>query len=823
MHEFYIFLTNAYNNRVQSWQRQHLLISYVLDEILASLTLNSHNIIDTIHFAAPQIVRLLLSYSDVTSDAEQPDREGSAASHDTGPGPGTPRPDYMTPTLPYQSLDKRAHYELMRFVCHVSAHSEKLALRLALEVRKLAENCHRAISAKLQSRNPSWFSCWNGTPTECSLDLQAMLFKYGTLMSMLLNIVIAVGTSSGAHSSPTQSVDCDEVCSSTCFFELFQLRYPVSAICAIVHIPADSPQEQLFQLRTSHLFKLIKLVDILRDANTELNRDLQSRKRHGTLVADYTSHIEAIHAEVAGEHLYLPGTNSCEVCGTPRVLAGVRLNEGRAFSSPNGTPILVMFDCPALDEGFCDACSYSQALKATYVPPDINISVAARHISLRCKGSVTGMPLVEETNNNGPMCEDSPHSGHSSLSHSTNRSRHTENSDGDDENDVDIRHSNRRSMRRDSWHDLTDVENMDEAKSPSDNLSTRSDAATLDRAAVRTKHFSASRNSTKFAPVVASIDAVGVLSKSGERIGMEQLISQMLRLYQHAFDDAAITVHHPNAITRQHNFKSLLTSYMIVETSPNAGLAEFLPNVKSLHEIKSIPRSDCLPCGSCMCCFRGECCPGSGISLCEYFLNVYGKDREHQPAAHNAARLNFVRSLAPNLVTQYLLAIKDRHNGNIMLHNDGRLIHVDFAFSLGSKPGGNRNPEQNCYITPEILDMLDGYLTLTEDGSRVECMAYFKWLLWRCFLGARSNRMFMENWIQLSQTTGIVADSSDETVQHILHGFRQRHWLELEDYQLTPEYIYAHLVEPSVASSTYCGNFIDCYGLYQKARNGILR
>lgn len=88
------------------------------------------------------------------------------------------------------------------------------------------------------------------------------------------------------------------------------------------------------------------------------------------------------------------------------------------------------------------------------------------------------------------------------------------------------------------------------------------------------------------------------------------------------------------------------------------------------------------------------------------------------------AQRNFAKSLAgeswpthcPNTtydhlgysIVTYLLQIKDRHNGNILLDRDGHLIHIDFGFILSNTPG-NIGFEAAPFKFPfEYLEVLGG-------------------------------------------------------------------------------------------------------------------
>eukprot|EP00347_Sterkiella_histriomuscorum_P009815 403339780 len=94
------------------------------------------------------------------------------------------------------------------------------------------------------------------------------------------------------------------------------------------------------------------------------------------------------------------------------------------------------------------------------------------------------------------------------------------------------------------------------------------------------------------------------------------------------------------------------------------------------------------------------------IDLYQYFLKRYGSESSTE---FKVARLNFIKSLSAYSVVSYILQIKDRHNGNILMDDFGHIIHIDFGFIFDWSPGKDMGFESAGFkMTKEFIDILGG-------------------------------------------------------------------------------------------------------------------
>lgn len=180
----------------------------------------------------------------------------------------------------------------------------------------------------------------------------------------------------------------------------------------------------------------------------------------------------------------------------------------------------------------------------------------------------------------------------------------------------------------------------------------------------------------KFKPDGAQMEVVGLMSKSNDDLRQEVFIMQMIHYYKSVFARANLPV--------------WLKTYRILSTSSSTGLIEVLVDATSIDGLK-----------------KAEKFPYEEGGMRAYFEQTYGGPTSK---AFKAAQRNFMQSLAGYSIISYLLGLKDRHNGNIMIDTRGHIMHIDFGFVMGMAPGNEFSMERAPFkLTKEYVEVMGGY------------------------------------------------------------------------------------------------------------------
>ena len=103
-------------------------------------------------------------------------------------------------------------------------------------------------------------------------------------------------------------------------------------------------------------------------------------------------------------------------------------------------------------------------------------------------------------------------------------------------------------------------------------------------------------------------------------------------------------------------------------------------------------------------------------------------------------------SMAGYSLLCYILQIKDRHNGNILLDSRGHMIHVDFGFMFTNSPG-NMNFEAGFKLTQEYIDVLG--------GQHSKFFRKFQKYMFTGFMALRAHAEEIISFVEMSIVSGI--------------------------------------------------------------------
>lgn len=157
--------------------------------------------------------------------------------------------------------------------------------------------------------------------------------------------------------------------------------------------------------------------------------------------------------------------------------------------------------------------------------------------------------------------------------------------------------------------------------------------------------------------------------KVGDDCRQDVLALQIIAMFKNIFEGIGLMLY--------------LYPYRVTATAPGCGVIDVVPNATSRDEMGRAKIND----------------------LLAFFISKYGTP---DTIAFQRARLNFIQSMAAYSVACYILQIKDRHNGNIMIDGEGHIVHIDFGFLFDIGPGGVKFEPNSFKLNHEMVVLMGG-------------------------------------------------------------------------------------------------------------------
>ncbi|KAF0984871.1 hypothetical protein FDP41_000770 [Naegleria fowleri] len=262
-------------------------------------------------------------------------------------------------------------------------------------------------------------------------------------------------------------------------------------------------------------------------------------------------------------------------------------------------------------------------------------------------------------------------------------------------------------------------------------------------------------------------DLKSVIVKANDDIRQEIFAMQLIKLFAQIFEEEKLPIY--------------IRPYEIIVTSGNCGMLETVRDTVSIDGLKKkFPNF---------------------TTLKDYFIRVYGSPTSN---TFIRAQTNFVESVVGYSLITYILQIKDRHNGNILLDREGHMIHIDFGFFLGISPGGVKFENSPFKLPQDWVDLMGELFDL-----------HFRPVFYVAYSALRKPRNMNRLLNLVEMMIGANYKCFDNNHANIMRDLRNRFYPNLSDDDFAK--MARKLVDDSMDNW-----FTKKYDQYQYLTNGIL-
>ncbi|RXK35906.1 phosphatidylinositol 4-kinase [Tremella mesenterica] len=213
--------------------------------------------------------------------------------------------------------------------------------------------------------------------------------------------------------------------------------------------------------------------------------------------------------------------------------------------------------------------------------------------------------------------------------------------------------------------------------------------------------------------------------KVGDDCRQDVLALQVIAMFKNVFDSVGLSLY--------------LFPYRVTATAPGCGVIDVVPNATSRDEMGRAKIND----------------------LFSYFVDKYGGI---DTLTFQKARLNFIQSMAAYSIACFILQIKDRHNGNIMIDSKGHIVHVDFGFLFDIGPGGIKFEPSSFKLNHEMVYLMGG-----KDSQGYKM---FVELTVKAFLSIRPHAGQLCDTVGLMLGTGLPSFKGEGTIKRLKERFQ---------------------------------------------------